>query len=505
VGLLPAEAVAPPTPVLDDSPVRPSRWLRATLFGLDALAIALGWMITLVVGGLDFADGPIVLAEVAAIVGLTLVAIGWQGLYIARVCSVRSVETVRLGRAVALGVIVALIVSPRVSGAVDGRDAVAAAVVVFVLLVTFRSLFAVWLRRVRSHGRFCRPVVVVGTGSEGYELYRLLEVHPELGYRVEGVVGDKAELREWAAAVPWLGPVDAAAAAIRARGANGALVAANDLSSESLNRVTRSLLQEGIHVHLSSGLRGIDSRRLRSLPLAHEPLFYLEPLALSRWQLLVKRLIDLALSSVLLVVFSPVLAVAAILIRLQDGGPLLFRQVRVGRDDADFTLFKLRTMVPDAEQRLLDVSEANEREGGPLFKLEQDPRRTRVGRWLERTSIDELPQLFNVIRGEMSLVGPRPALRVEVEQFDGELRSRQQVLPGITGLWQVEGRDNPAFDVYRRLDLFYIENWSVGLDLAIMLGTVQSIALRLLWRSVPRGAAPLAGPVEVAPEPDLAL
>ena len=145
-------------------------------------------------------------------------------------------------------------------------------------------------------------------------------------------------------------------------------------------------------------------------------------------------------------------------------------------------------MVPDAEERLVDLTFANEREGGPLFKLTQDPRRTKVGRILERTSLDELPQLINVLRGDMSLVGPRPALPHEVAQFDDELLGRQRVLPGITGLWQVEGRENPAFDVYRRLDLFYVENWSVGFDLAILMSTFQSVLMRLLWRSGQRGS-----------------
>ena len=131
----------------------------------------------------------------------------------------------------------------------------------------------------------------------------------------------------------------------------------------------------------------------------------------------------------------------------------------------------------------MDLTFANERQDGPLFKLTQDPRRTKVGKILERTSLDELPQLFNVLRGDMSLVGPRPALPHEVAQFDEELRSRHRVLPGITGLWQVEGRENPAFDVYRRLDLFYVDNWSVGFDLAILLATLQSVLLRFAWHS----------------------
>ena len=191
-------------------------------------------------------------------------------------------------------------------------------------------------------------------------------------------------------------------------------------------------------------------------------------------------MLDLILASLIFLIALPVLAVAALAVKLGDGGSVLFRQTRIGQDGAPFSLLKLRTMVPDAEERLVDLTFANEREGGPLFKLTQDPRRTKVGRILERTSLDELPQLINVLRGDMSLVGPRPALPHEVAQFDDELLGRQRVLPGITGLWQVEGRENPAFDVYRRLDLFYVENWSIGLDLAIMFSTVCSVLGRVV-------------------------
>jgi lipopolysaccharide/colanic/teichoic acid biosynthesis glycosyltransferase len=188
-----------------------------------------------------------------------------------------------------------------------------------------------------------------------------------------------------------------------------------------------------------------------------------------------------------------VLAVAALAVKLGDGDRVFFRQTRVGLDGETFQLLKLRTMVPDAEERLVDLTFANERQDGPLFKLTRDPRRTKVGRILERTSLDELPQLINVLRGEMSLVGPRPALPHEAAQFDDELRGRQEVMPGITGLWQVEGRDNPAFDVYRRLDLFYVENWSVGFDLSILMATLQSVLLRLAFRNG-SAEAPAAAP-----------
>ena len=162
---------------------------------------------------------------------------------------------------------------------------------------------------------------------------------------------------------------------------------------------------------------------------------------------------------------------------------MLFKQSRVGRDGVPFVLYKLRTMRKGAEWEMEQLSDLNVRDG-PLTKIAQDPRVTVFGRVLRATSIDELPQLWNVLNGTMSLVGPRPALPDEVAHFDAELRAREAVLPGITGLWQVEGRDNPSFAAYRRFDLFYLQNWSVTLDVMILLGTVESVIIRVfrgLW------------------------
>jgi lipopolysaccharide/colanic/teichoic acid biosynthesis glycosyltransferase len=198
-----------------------------------------------------------------------------------------------------------------------------------------------------------------------------------------------------------------------------------------------------------------------------------------------------------------VLAVAAILIKARDRGPVFFRQTRIGRDGEPFTVLKLRTMCADAEARLEEVKALNER-SGPLFKMEHDPRVTPVGRILRATSIDELPQLFNVLSGRMSLVGPRPALPDEVATFDAELLGRLQVRPGITGLWQVEARDNPSFDSYRRLDLFYVENWSLLLDIVVLIDTVPAVierAVTVLRRGINRAAA--AVPVKLAVDIDL--
>jgi lipopolysaccharide/colanic/teichoic acid biosynthesis glycosyltransferase len=190
-----------------------------------------------------------------------------------------------------------------------------------------------------------------------------------------------------------------------------------------------------------------------------------------------KRLVDVIGASVGLVVALPVLVAAAILVKVVDRGPVLFRQPRVGLAGTEFVMLKLRTMVPDAEDRRSELLEQNLRTG-PLFKARVDPRVTTVGRWLRALSIDELPQLVNVVRGEMSLVGPRPALASETDQFDAEFRDRRHtVRPGVTGLWQVEARDDPCIHVYRHLDLCYVESWTVRGDLVILVRTVGVVVV----------------------------
>jgi exopolysaccharide biosynthesis polyprenyl glycosylphosphotransferase len=452
--------------------------LRRVLLTLDAAAAALAWFGVLL-GPALMAGVPrrmIVMAVAAtAAVLVTIAVMAGQKLYLARICSVRAVELQRTSRAVVMtsaGVYAAgrvLEVPIHIEAAVMGGF------VAFVLLVSARTFFRSWLAAHRREGRYARPMVLIGANQDAVDLYRVIEDHPEMGYRISGVVARKEDAA--ALEVPWLGDIAEAPHVVHASGANGVLVVASAMATSQLNEVVRDLLMAGVHVHMSSGLQGIAHHRLRALPFAHEPLFYLERAHLARWQVMVKRTLDLGLASVAVVLVLPMLAAAALAIKLEDGGPLLFRQKRVGRNGEAFTLFKLRTMVPDAEQQLQALQERNQRMG-PLFKLAADPRITSAGRILRATSIDELPQLFNVLQGTMSLVGPRPALPEEMQQFDDRLQARTQVPPGITGLWQVEARDNPSFGAYRRLDLFYVENWSVGLDLGILLATVGVVLTR---------------------------
>jgi exopolysaccharide biosynthesis polyprenyl glycosylphosphotransferase len=318
-------------------------------------------------------------------------------------------------------------------------------------------------------------VDIEGTGVDAIALLHTTRRRPDLGYCVVGFTGDE-DLGQ-RGGIEVLGPVEQTLAVTRATGATGVVLSVASLDSDTVNRLTRTLAKEGLHVTLSSALRDIDLSRARPQALDGQLMIYVEPTRPTRARLLFKRIFDVTIASVVLFVTSPIIAASAIAIKLQSRGPVLFSQVRVGRNGQPFRIVKLRTMVVDAEamrSQLLDQNEVD----GPLFKMRNDPRITRVGRVLRTTSIDELPQLWNVLRGDMSIVGPRPALPEEAAQWSDALHERLTVLPGITGLWQVSGRSDSDFDQYQRLDLFYVDNWSLLHDLKILLRTFSVVLFR---------------------------
>jgi exopolysaccharide biosynthesis polyprenyl glycosylphosphotransferase len=304
---------------------------------------------------------------------------------------------------------------------------------------------------------------VVGPGVEVADLSRRFLGMPELGY----VVAATAD-------TPDPGVLTHIARSVRGR---TVMVVPGAASGETLARLVRGTTSQGIDVHLVGSMGGIDARRVRPVPLGREASLHVQGVSLDGWQAVVKRVFDLVTSVILLVVTAPLFLCVAIAIKCSDRGPVFFRQERIGRNGLPFRMLKFRSMVVDAEARLADVQSDNTR-SGPLFKAARDPRITKVGQVLRATSIDELPQLLNVLRGDMSLVGPRPALAREVEQFSPELQRRSVVLPGITGLWQIEGRDQADFSIYEETDIFYVENWSVTLDVAILVRTFFSIVAR---------------------------
>jgi exopolysaccharide biosynthesis polyprenyl glycosylphosphotransferase len=455
-----------------------SKSLRRSLVVTDIVSAMAAWLITLAspAGRSMLSSAGHLAAGVLLMTAVTLSFVASQRLFASRVCQIRTIELVRLSRVAVLSSLTGLVAARWIGFAHQSVGLwIGGAVVVFLLMALARSVFGHWLRVQRAAGTHTRDLIIVGSNDEGRSLADLIQCQPELGYRLVGYVGTP-EPGEWS--VPCLGGVAEVPAILERAGVSSVLVAASAMSSPELNRLIRELLEQGKHVHISSGLAGVDHRRLRPLPMGHEPLFYIEQRRPSRVHLVAKRTLDVVLASTALVIASPVLLIAAIAIKVADRGPVVYRQPRIGRDGNPFTFYKLRTMVPGADQQLYDLRGNNARRDGPLFKAADDPRVTRVGRFLRASSIDELPQLVNVVNGTMSLVGPRPALAHEVAVFDEDLLARMQMRPGITGLWQVEARDNPAFSAYRRLDIFYIENWSISLDVAILLSTLPVVLAR---------------------------
>jgi exopolysaccharide biosynthesis polyprenyl glycosylphosphotransferase len=483
---------------VDRTPVDPPRVgdrsgarLRRILQTLDGSALFAAWFLA----GLVMADwaapgralaGALLVAGLCTLFGLTLA--GSLQLFRSKVLAAPNRALTRWLLVVASsGALFS--VAARSFGDPGGALVPVASIAALMAVLAAGSGFEAWLWVVRATGGCVRRVLVVGTPDEAGQVVQLLLNHPEIGYQPVGVVTPVRSLGTATLGVPFLGTTDDVAALARRHQASGAVVAANLLSSRELNQVARDLHQADLHVHVSSGLTGVAPHRLRSLPMAHEPYFYLEPVSPRRVAAGIKRTVDLMLAVVLLVLSAPVLAVAAVAVRLEDGGPVLYRQMRIGRDGQPIVVRKLRTMVDDADRRLEEVRHLNER-SGPLFKAARDPRITRVGYFLRATSIDELPQLWSVVTGDLSLVGPRPALPEEVAQFDDDLIGRHRVLPGVTGLWQVEARHNPSFYAYRHLDLFYVENWSVGLDLVILARTARVLVVDLVRHLLPSKPEP---------------
>ncbi len=341
-------------------------------------------------------------------------------------------------------------------------------------LVASRVFARYAFNKLRREGRIRRPVIIVGTGPEAVSLLHATQRRPDLGYEVLGFTGVRLV---GGAASAVLGSVDETPDVVRRTGAIGAILSVASLDPVVVNRLTRTLTDAGCHVTLSSSLHDIDISRTRSQTIDGRLMIYVEPTNRSRTHLFLKRTFDVVVSSLALLLTSPIIVAAAIAIKLDSKGPVLFRQVRVGKDGEPFEMIKLRSMVQDAETLRRELEQLNERRG-PLFKMSADPRVTKVGRVLRATSIDELPQFWNVLRGEMSVVGPRPALPSEVEHWTPDLHERLRVLPGITGTWQVSGRAEADFELYRRLDLFYVDNWSLAHDVKIVAKTILVVLFR---------------------------
>jgi exopolysaccharide biosynthesis polyprenyl glycosylphosphotransferase len=458
-------------------PTRAPGWLRGytvALVGLDAVALLLGALVGHLtrferldgtVAGMDYSE-----IMVFATVGwvLTLAA---SRTYEPGCTGLGSEEFRRVGNAAARFTALLAIVVYLARWDVARGLVVVALPVATLLTLGFRFLARKVLHAVRADGRASHRVLVVGCGDSRDSLAERLAASPHCGLRV---IGSCSPVAGGSGAVPSLSHVRALAERLDAD--TVAVAHSTEVTAEVLRRLAWSLEGSGINLLVAPALTDIAGPRINIRPVSGLPLLQIAEPEFTGAGRVVKRVMDVLGSLALLVLLSPVLLGVAVAVRLNDAGPVLFRQTRIGRGGQPFTILKFRTMAIDAEDRLAALHALNDHgDGSVLFKLRNDPRVTSVGRHLRRFSLDELPQLLNVLRGQMSLVGPRPPLPSEVERYEQHVHRRLLVKPGMTGLWQVSGRSDLNWSETVRLDLYYVENWAVSLDVEILWKTLRAV------------------------------
>ena len=351
------------------------------------------------------------------------------------------------------------------------------AVFVFVGGGALRAGARRYLRSRQRRGELMQQALVLGTDLDARELADTLNGAPDSSYRVVGYLDDEVASGTQIDGLPVLGGTRDVLATAHEHGVGVVIVSPSGVGPGTLRDVTIALEGEDVDLAVAPSLFQVVTRRMTIETVGNTPLLHVDQIRLERGKAFLKRSLDVAAASALLLLTSPIMLVAAVAVWAEREGQVLFRQDRIGRDGRPFTMLKFRTMVADAEARR-DELEADNDADGHFFKLVEDPRITSVGRHLRRWSIDELPQLINVLRGDMSMVGPRPPLPDEVAGYDAWHLRRLRVRPGITGVWQVSGRSEVGFDEAVRMDLFYIENWSTGYDLYLLWRTVGAVLSR---------------------------
>ena len=455
-----------------DSLTAPPRSIRARLAFGDALSALLIVLATTVgvqgLDGLTTADPLVVGLAGAAALSTTL---WWRNAYVES-RSIRWDGNLSILISSIAGVSAAMI---GASWAFTLEPARLWQLVISALWLTSMSLLRFVLSRRRDS--MSTPVKVIVAGNTGDALATRLALRADrrTTYEVQGFVMDRLDEKVPAIVSQLaLGSIDHLPHVAKKAETNLVVVCLGAIDAERFAPLVRQLNVLGVEVALSTGLSNVALRRVSLGHVSGRPLVRVTPAPLGGWHLATKRAVDIVGATLLLVLSSPLMLAATIAIRIEDGGRALFRQIRVGKAGRPFTIYKFRTMVTSAEELQIDLTNDHE---GPVFKMRMDPRVTRVGRLLRRTSMDELPQIINILRGEMSLVGPRPLPIHEVEAAPASFLDRHAVKPGLTGRWQVSGRSNTGFAELDELDRWYVDNWSLGQDLEILAKTVPAVLL----------------------------
>ncbi|MCU0491512.1 MAG: sugar transferase [Chloroflexaceae bacterium] len=347
---------------------------------------------------------------------------------------------------------------------------------IVLLLCTWRLIWIASRHWLWSRGIGQQRVLVLGGTGLGQEVMNTIAARPGLGYNLVGYLDERPLLQSERETriYHYAGGLEAFESVVGERKVDQVIIALPFWEQGRLPELVETCRRLGLEYHIAPDLYQLSFDKVDVLQISGVPLVTPKEVSLQGWNLVLKRMMDVALVILSLPLTLPLGLLLAWLIRRDSPGPALFQQERVGKHGKAFLCYKFRTMVVDAEERKAELAALNEADG-PLFKMKNDPRITRVGGWLRRSSLDELPQLLNVLRGEMSLVGPRPPLPAEVAQYEHWHHRRLEVLPGLTGLGQALGRSDISFDELVRLDIYYAENWSVGMDVRIMVMTIPAV------------------------------
>lgn len=402
-----------------------------------------------------------------------------QGVYRSHRLSTFAEELKEIGGAVALAS-VTLLVFAQIGRwpTITLWTATCVGLIGFALITTMRVLLRLNLRRLRLKGKNLKTLLIIGGGTRAQWFASQVRKRHDLGYRILGYLDTDERFENGVSDIPWLGELDQLPGIIANDVVDEVVIALPIKSQYSqIESVINLLEEQGIMVHLFSDPFPHQLATSRPSEFAGAPLLSLHSAPPITWRTEIKRLIDIVVASIFMVLLAPLLILVAIIIKLDSPGPIIFVQERVGFNKRRFRMFKFRTMRSDAEARMKEIEHLNEK-SGPIFKIKNDPRITRVGKWLRRTSIDELPQLLNVLFGDMSVVGPRPlSVRDAVRMEEAWQKRRFSVKPGLTCLWQVSGRSNLSFEQWMQLDLEYIDRWSLVLDILILVRTVPAILM----------------------------